>query len=145
MRSVEAPRARLQVGLCALALAALVSVTTAHAAGSWVAEAIAPTLRQNQRIYDSAPLKPRSTTPLHGDAIRSVSWQYDFSRWISGRKAVLCGGGRCIDASAERGSSRAFAGLPVATVFQFRFRVAGEGMLAPPIEGHALQLVVNFE
>ncbi|MES1923796.1 flagellar protein FlhE [Salinisphaera sp. T31B1] len=129
----------------ALVLAAASPAGHAWAAGSWVAEATAPTLRQRGWRYTTAILRPRSSTPVAGRAIRSVSWRYGFGSPGPAPDVWLCGAGRCIDASTAVGRSTGFAGLAPTTGFRFVFRLAGQGMLADPRRGGALQLVVNFE
>ncbi|MES1928642.1 flagellar biosynthesis protein FlhE [Salinisphaera dokdonensis CL-ES53] len=122
------------------------AMNTAHAApGAWVAERIAPTLRQRDRVYETPALLPRATTPVTGHAITQVRWRHDYSVGATPLVARLCGAGRCVDASAARGHSDAFAGLPPRTAFRFRFRVEGRGVLAPVLHGAPLKLVVNFE
>jgi len=131
--------------LLAAALLVSVPIAPALAAGSWVAYATTPTLRQRGWRYETPILKPRSSTPLVGRAIMSVSWRYGFA--TSGRppRVALCADTRCIKVSTPIGRSTAFAGLAPATRFRFVFVLPGRGMLNAPRRGEALQLVVNFE
>ncbi|GAB3671607.1 flagellar protein FlhE [Salinisphaera aquimarina] len=131
--------------LLVAALLASVPMVPARAAGSWVADATTPTLRQRGWRYDTRILKPRASTPLVGRGITSVSWRYEFGN--SGRppRVALCAGRRCIEALTPTGRSTAFAGLAPATPFRFVFILPGRGMLATPRRGGPLQLVVNFE
>jgi flagellar protein FlhE len=115
------------------------------APGAWVADRIAPTLRQRGRIYETSALLPRATTPVTGHAITQVRWRHDYPAGATQLVARLCGAGRCVDASAARGRSDAFAGLPPRTAFRFWFRVEGRDVLTPALHGAPLQLVVNFE
>jgi hypothetical protein len=117
----------------------------AMAAGSWVADSVTPTLRQQGRVYTSETLTPRSTTPLAGIRITSVSWRYGWSRWEPELEARLCGGERCVVLDGERGVSRAFAGLAPATPFRIQFLIPGTPRAVAPLYGEPLQLVVNFE
>lgn len=117
----------------------------AMAAGSWVADSLTPTLRQQGRIYTSEALAPRATTPLAGTRITSVSWRYGWSRWEPELEARLCAGGRCVALDGERGASRAFAGLAPATPFRIQFLIPGTPRAVAPLYGEPLQLVVNFE
>lgn len=121
------------------------TTTPATAAGAWVADSVAPTIRQQGMVYPSERLAPRASTRLAGERINRVSWRYGFSRWTPDLAVKLCGGGRCADIDGERGSSRAFAGLAPATMFRFHFVVAGRPMAIAPLYGEPLQLVVNFE
>lgn len=140
MATGVARRSAFVVGLLLSAL-----TPPAMAAGSWVADSVAPTIRQQGMRYSSERLSPRAGTRLSGQAIARVSWHYGLSRWTPELAVLLCGGGRCTIIDGERGGSRAFAGLPPTTTFRFHFRVAGQPMAIAPLYGRPLQLVVNFE
>lgn len=137
--------AGLRVSAIVLILALVGIFSPARAAGRWVAQSDAPTLRQQGLRYDSATLSPNNSTPLSGNAITRVAWRYDYAGWRPRELVVqLCGGGRCVDASSARGQTTAFAGLPVATPFRFNFRIQGPRAARTPLEGGALTLMVNF-
>ena len=130
----------------AIVLATGLTTLAAEAApGAWIADRAAPTLYQRGRVYETTALLPRATTPVTGRAISRVAWRHDYGMAGAPVTGRLCGAGRCVDASAPRGISDAFAGLPPRTAFYFRFRVDGRGALTPARYGAPLQLVVNFE
>lgn len=135
---------RVVLVVCLLVVAGLLNVS-ARAAGAWMDQAHAPTLRQRGWRYAVKPLRPGPNTSLAAARINRVSWQYHYARWHRGFQVALCARDICIDATAERGWSDAFAGLPAATTFRFHFMVAGQGMLAAPMRGQELHLIVNFE
>ncbi len=136
---------RAVLAFALMAFIPIAAVPQAQAAGAWVGETVAPTLRQRGWRYVSDTLAPRPTTPVAGSGITRVSWQYHYARWDPALQVALCAAGICVDAASERGASGAFSGLPVATVFRFYFVVAGHGMLPAPLPGGQLQLVVNFD
>jgi hypothetical protein len=135
----------MRASLAWLLLIALLGAVTADAAGSWIANSLTPKLTRRGWRYTTPKLTPRPTTPTAGRGITSVAWRYGFHRPHDPNLHVaLCGGGRCINASTPRGSSHAFAGLPVKTPVRFYFLLPGRGRLTRRLYSAPLQLVVNF-
>ncbi|HET7313508.1 flagellar protein FlhE [Salinisphaera sp.] len=129
-----------------LALGLVGVAVEAAAAGSWVADASLPVVRQRGRRYVSPKLAPRPTTPTAGHGITRVHWRYGYNRpGDPHRMARLCAAGRCVDATRARGWSDAFAGLPVTTPFRLVLRMPGTGRVTPVLRGGHVQLVVDFE
>ncbi|MDR5889006.1 MULTISPECIES: flagellar protein FlhE [Halomonas] len=128
-------RRRLMLG----ALAALAGfVPTAHAAGSWVAEAPSVRAAIVGRETASEALTPPAGTE---GRIREVRWRFRTPPGQGGH-ARLCHPAGCVTLPAPRGRSTALAGLPAGEPLSFRFSpLPGQA----PLAVERLQVIVNFQ
>lgn len=131
--------AGLRAGPVGLALAMVLAVGSALAAGSWVGTAPGVRVALAEREVASSPLVPPAG--LSGGTIDTVGWRFRLPPGVAVR-ARLCHAEGCMALETVQGSSRALAGLPADRPLHFRFALAPGQRQAVAVQG--LQVIVNY-
>ncbi len=140
---------RLALPAVAAALAALATdARAAPEAGTrhtWSASVNGPALYGRGQRTVSPPILPSGNLPQAEGIITSVRWRYSFAATPpTDLQAYLCNAQRCVMLPQSEGRTEAFDGDDATQGFVFAFRLPGQGVLAPVLQGKTNQVIVGF-